>query len=326
MRRPLALLLCLAAALSLAACGGDDETSAGGEAGDARKPTTLKVGVVPIADVAPLYLGVQQGFFEKEGLKIEPQLAQGGAAIVPAVMSGDNQIGFSNVVSLMIAHGKKLPIKIIAPANEESAEEDEAFTRLLVKRGSKIRDLADLDGKTVAVNTLQNLNEVALRAAYEAAGIDPPDVKYVEVPIPDMPAAVEAGRVAAAVSSEPFVTLNADKLRPISSPYWEIAPSATVATYFTSQQFLQEHADVVERFQRAMTRSLEYAAQPEQEVRDILPSYAKIDAATAAKVHLPGWSGAINRESLQRTAELTRQAGFLERAPDLDELVLSSSG
>ena len=40
---------------------GDDEAGGGGGGGDSAEPTTLKVGVIPIADVAPLYLGVEQG-------------------------------------------------------------------------------------------------------------------------------------------------------------------------------------------------------------------------------------------------------------------------
>lgn len=36
---------------------------------------TLKVGVLPIADLAPLYLGIDQGFFKEENLKIEPLAA-----------------------------------------------------------------------------------------------------------------------------------------------------------------------------------------------------------------------------------------------------------
>src|ERR1700742_4454193 len=82
-------------------CGGDDEEPAGSSNAPAQaEAVTLKVGVIPIADVAPLYLGIKKGFFKEEKLTIEPQLAEGGAAIIPSVMSGDYQIGFSNAVSL----------------------------------------------------------------------------------------------------------------------------------------------------------------------------------------------------------------------------------
>src|SRR5215210_6744992 len=107
------LLLLIAVLCALLAGCGDDGGSGGGGGGDGGEPeaVTLKVGVIPIADVAPLYLGVDQGFFEEEGLTIEPQLAEGGAAIVPSVVSGDYQIGFSNTTSLIIAGSKDVPIQ-----------------------------------------------------------------------------------------------------------------------------------------------------------------------------------------------------------------------
>ena len=50
----------IAAALVAGGCGGDDEETGGGGEG-AQEQTTLRVGVIPIADVAPLYLGIDQG-------------------------------------------------------------------------------------------------------------------------------------------------------------------------------------------------------------------------------------------------------------------------
>jgi NitT/TauT family transport system substrate-binding protein len=75
-------LVLMVLVLLVAGCGDDDEGDTGGGTGSA-EVKTLKVGVIPIADVAPLYLGMDKGFFADEQLKIEPQLAEGGAAIVP---------------------------------------------------------------------------------------------------------------------------------------------------------------------------------------------------------------------------------------------------
>src|SRR5690242_6875038 len=98
--RPVCAVLALLVLL-VAGCG--DGEGGGGGGGGASGAETLKVGVIPIADVAPLYVGMEQGFFKDEDLTIEPQLAEGGAAIVPSVISGDYQIGFSNTTSLIIA-------------------------------------------------------------------------------------------------------------------------------------------------------------------------------------------------------------------------------
>src|SRR5262245_40109881 len=107
-------------ALVVAACGGDDDDGDNGGQADSggtsasEEMTSIKVGVVPVVDVAPLYLGISKGFFEDEGLDVEPVVAQGGAAIIPAVVNGDQEIGFSNVVSLMLAQTQDLPLKIIS--------------------------------------------------------------------------------------------------------------------------------------------------------------------------------------------------------------------
>jgi len=119
----MAALVC---AVVVAACGDDD--SGGGEG----EPATLRVGVIPIADVAPLYLGMKKGFFKQEQLTIKPQLAEGGAAITPAVLSGDFQIGFSNTLSLLIAASKDLPVEIISQGVLAGKTEEQALQSAFV--------------------------------------------------------------------------------------------------------------------------------------------------------------------------------------------------
>lgn len=76
------------AALALSGCT-DSEAPTGdststGDAGSTTELTPVTVGVIPIADTAPLYLGDAQGFFEEEGLDLTIETATGGAAIVPS--------------------------------------------------------------------------------------------------------------------------------------------------------------------------------------------------------------------------------------------------
>ena len=114
-RRLLAALTALP--LLLTACGGGDEDSAApapDSTGGATETQQVTVGVIPIVDVAPIYLGVEQGFFAERGLELDLVLAQGGAAIVPAVLSGEYEFGFSNVTSLLLAKGRGLPLKVVA--------------------------------------------------------------------------------------------------------------------------------------------------------------------------------------------------------------------
>ena len=84
MRRGLAGIV-VAALLALAGCGDDGGSSSAGEGG----VTKVKVGVLPISNVAPLYLGMKKGFFKEEGLEVEPSIgAERQRDRRPAMVSG----------------------------------------------------------------------------------------------------------------------------------------------------------------------------------------------------------------------------------------------
>jgi NitT/TauT family transport system substrate-binding protein len=302
----------------LAACGGGD--GSGGETG---KPATLKVGVIPIADVAPLYVGMNKGFFKQEKLTIKPQLAEGGAAIVPAVASGDEQIGFSNTTSLIIARSKGLPVRIISQGDIGGTDARDAPDGLLVAKDSAIKSAKDLEGKTVAVNTLQNVGPLTINRALEKRGVDYTKVKYTEVPFPDMGAALEAGRVDAIWEVEPFVTQGkAAGARVLFNPFEEAAKSLTVATYFSTERYIEQNRDVVDRFVRAMKKSLEYADSHPGEVRKTVPKYTQIPPKAAQAMTLPQWGAELNEPTIKTTAQLAAKYGFVKKAPSLDDLIL----
>jgi NitT/TauT family transport system substrate-binding protein len=318
----IALLVLLAAG-----CGDDDGAGdgGGGGTGGTQETQTLKVGVIPIADVAPLYLGMDKGFFEEEGLKLQPQLAEGGAAIVPSVVSGDYQIGFSNTTSLIIAASKNLPVQIISQGVLGGETPKEAWDGVIVPKGSDIKELKDLEGKTVAVNTLNNVSQVVVNTALKEAGADYKKVKYVEVPFPDMNAALESGRVDAAFQVEPGYSGGlAAGSKNISNAYEEMAPNYTVATYFASKQYIAENRDVIDRFNRAMKKSLDYASQHDDEVRAIVGTYTEIPKEVLDKMNLPVWKSDLNRPTIEQTAAAAKEYGFIEEEPSLDELILQT--
>ena len=312
----IALLACMA--LVAVGCGDDDDGGGGGSG----EPATLKVGVIPIADVAPLYLGIDKGFFKDEKLTIQPQLAEGGAAITPAVLSGDFQIGFSNNISLLIAASKNLPVQIISQGVLAGKSEKEAWADLMVTKDSSIKEPKDLEGKTIAVNTLKNICEVTIKASLEKDGVDVSTLKFSEVPFPDMNGALEANRVDAACEVEPFVSqAKAAGSRGLDPFYVRTAPDLSVATYFTSKEYAEKNPDVVDRFVRAMNKSLTYAQENPEEVRGILTDYTEIPPAIAQKIKLPVWREGLNEPTIEQLSELSKKYGLIEEEPDLGELI-----
>jgi NitT/TauT family transport system substrate-binding protein len=311
----LTALVCVAAVAT--ACGDDDD--GGGGAGE---QATLNVGVIPIADVAPLYLGIDKGFFKDEKLTIKPQLAEGGAAITPAVLSGDFQIGFSNTISLLIAASKDLPVQIISQGVLGGEDESEAWADLLVLKDGPIEDGKDLEGKTIAVNTLNNICEVTIKASLEKDGVNVDELKFTEVPFPDMNAALEQKRVDGACVVEPFVSQGkAGAAKGIDPFYVRTAPDLTVATYFTTREYAEQNADVVDRFVSAMGKSLEYAQSHPDEVRRVLLEYTEIPPEAAEAIKLPIWRTDLSEPTIEQLSKLSEKYGLIEEQPDLDELI-----
>ncbi|MEV6174558.1 ABC transporter substrate-binding protein [Streptomyces sp. NPDC051954] len=321
MRRLFAGLTAGALLLVATACGSSDDGSsdAGASSGGI---TTVKLGLIPIVDVAPLYLGQKKGLFEKHGLKLEFTTAQGGAAIVPGVVSGQFQFGFSNVTSLMVAQSEGVPIKAVANGIASTGVRGKDFNGLMVKKDSPITSPKQLEGRKVAINTLKNINETAVRQAVRQAGGDPDKVQLVELAFDQMPAALDKGQIDAACVVEPATaTIRSQGGREIASPLIDIAPKLTVAMYFTSTQYAQQHPDEVKKFQEATAESLAYAEAHPDEARQIVTTYTKIPASVLEQVTLPKWPAEANRSSIEALMKLGEEDGLFKKTPDLDALL-----
>ncbi len=316
-RRHLAVLL-LATSLLATACGGSDS----GAPAKPGQPDKVTVGVIPILDVAPIYVGQSKGFFKKHNIDLTLKQAEGGAAIVPAVMSKQYQFGFSNIISLLLAKSQGLPVKVVSNGTNSTGEDGKDFAGLYVKSDSPIKSAKDLEGKTVAANNLQNIVDTSVRASVRKAGGDPKKVKFTALPFPDQPAALQNGQVDAVFVVEPFqqaVLANGAKL--IASSYVDAAPNLCVALYFTSEQMQAENPDLVKRFTDAMQESLSYADSHPDDVRQIITTYTKIDQTTVAKLTLPKYPADINRDSIQEMADLAKEDGLLTDSVDLNALL-----
>lgn len=318
MRRQLAhasmSALAIAMVAATAACGGDESDDGGVD--------TVSVGVIPIVDVAPVYLGIEQGFFEARDIEVELTEAQGGAAIVPGVAAQEFDFGFSNITSLLLAQSSGLPVEIVANGVASTGVEGEDFGAVMVPADSPIQTAADLATATVAVNTLNNIGDTTIRESVRLDGGDPSDIGFTEVAFPDMPAQLSAGNVDAAWAVEPFKSMiEAEGGRPVAWNYVDAAPDLTVAAYFTTSRLSQEDPDLVERFSEAIAESLQYATDNPDAVRDILGTYTDINPDIRAALTLPAFPAEVNRDSVERLAELGEADGIFENPPDVDALL-----
>jgi NitT/TauT family transport system substrate-binding protein len=309
-------LLLVVAACVVAACGGD---GGGSEDGGPARLSVQDTAGVPSAFLA---YGVQEGFFKERDLDVKVTPSQGGATVVPAVVSGDSDIAGSNLVSVLLAQGKDIPVKIVAPGTFVRGKRSQDFSAILAAGDGDIRSPKDLEGKTLAVNTLKNVAELAAKASLAKQGVDVSELELAEVDFPDMNGALAEGRVDAAFQIEPFVSLALKEgHRVIDRPYVGTKPGLQIGCYFTSEQYLSQNEDVVERFREGVADTAAAIAEDPAAFREFLPEASEIPPPAAQKAILPAWKAENDQASLDLTAELMERYGVVDEKPDTSDAV-----
>jgi NitT/TauT family transport system substrate-binding protein len=308
-------------ALGIAACGGGGGGGGSTASSDSSGDTTLNVqetAGVPSAFVA---FGQAKGFFAKHKLKINLQSSQGGATAVPSLVSGKIQVAGSNVVSLLIAASKGLPVEAIAPGTSAHGAGQKDFGALMVGKGSSIRDVKQLAGKTVAVNTLNNIAEVVVKASLQKSGVDPNQVKLREIDFPEMGPALAKHDVDAAFLIEPFVTIARHAGdRVVDYSYVTTEPNLQVGAYAVSRSFAKANPDVVRRYRAAVADTAKYLMAHQKQFRTFLAKRAETPVKLAKAMELPTFTTKLNTPSLQRTAGLVQRFGLVKGKVQVDKL------
>jgi NitT/TauT family transport system substrate-binding protein len=317
--------LLTASLLALTACGGDDDGSStdaasSGGSGEVREVT---VGMLPILPTAALYAGIEEGFFEERGIEVTVETGQGGAALLPAVMAGQIDFATSNPVSLLQARGEDLDVRVIAHWTSALSEGDKDINGVVAAAGSGIESAADLAGKTVAVNTLNGMGGLTIREAVRQDGGDPDAVEFVELPFPDMPAALSGGNVDAVWVPEPFLSsLQAAGNVVATYSSMESVPGHPTQLFFTSPQLMASDPELVEDFTAAVEETLEFADQnPDAVKAQISQVLPQLPPEATENVLLEEFGTDLRRDQLEELGQLMVEDGLLEEDADVDGLL-----
>jgi NitT/TauT family transport system substrate-binding protein len=324
-RTALAAPLATALALTLAACGGDDgDTGAagdGGGGGNAEETRTVEVGIIPVSDVAILYLGQEQGFFADRGIELNFNFGQGGAALVPAVVTGEYHFGFSGIVSVLQAREEGLPLTAIAPTSWSNGEEGQHINALIAQDPA-IQDAGDLEGRTIALNILNSQVEALARNSVEVAGGNADNVNFVEMSLPDAVTALGAGDIDAYVCGEPFCTLSLDAGGRVVADNWlDLVPDGVgmSGVYFSTTEQVEADPELFADLQAAILESLDYSAANPDEWRAQITEYTETDPALVERITMPLFKSEFTEEEYEAAPNKAMEYGILDEVPTVDE-------
>ncbi len=115
-----------------------------------------------------------------------------------AFLSGHNEASFMLAPMAMTLRQQGVPLKIVYLGHRDGSA-------LMVRKDSSIFRMEDLRGKTIAVPNRFSNQRLLIYKGLKDRGMTLDDVKLLEMPPPDMPAALYAGAVDAVISGEPFM-------------------------------------------------------------------------------------------------------------------------
>ena len=287
----------------------------------ANKPEELRIGIIPIAESAQLYVGIEKGYFKQEGLEIELLSLSGGAKILEALASGSIEIGFSNVVSLILARASGL--KFIAITGGGIEDEDHKIHAIMVKKDSSIKYPQDLEGKTIALNTRKNIDDIFIREYLKVNSVDYRKVKFLEIPFPNMESVLLSGEVDAVAMVEPYVTfasLNGES-KVLDYNYVIIEPKVEITAYVVSEKWIEKNQVIADKFVRAFNKATDYALANESEVRIIISKFTKLDKIQAQQITLPSFSKKLTDFELKKMIEKVYEKGWIKEMINASSLI-----
>ncbi|SDD27374.1 ABC transporter substrate-binding protein [Actinokineospora iranica] len=326
-RLPLAALALtvLATASGCGLLGGDDEGSGSGQGAGGVEKAKIKVGVLPVVDVAPFYLAIEQGYFKEQGLDVEAVVMASGQTSINGVLNGDLDIAFTAYPAPLLAQSKQLAeFKIVADALSAKP----GHMVVVAPPNSSFRKPSDAPGKRIAITARRSFTDLAPMSVLKTLDVETSTINWVELPFPEMIPAMERGEVDGAVLVEPWVTTAMKQLgaTPVfdaaSGPTAEIPMSGYVAVGGAGK-FATTSPNTLAAFQRGLAKA-QAEATDRAKIEPMFVKYAKIDPQTAQLVTISTYSTSLEANRIQRVANLMEDFGVIKGHLDVSTMIQKS--
>jgi NitT/TauT family transport system substrate-binding protein len=296
---------------TLTACGSSD-----GASNAAGASTTITVGTSGQLSNVDVYLGMSQGTFAKAGLTVTPQTLTAGSNAIPLLLNGTMQFAAVDLATAITATQQNVGVTAVAP-NNVGVPGHIGYAGVIASPASGITGLRDLEGRSVQVNQLNGTAAVLVKATMRKAGLDPAKVKFVEIPPPQALAALQAGRVDAAVLSEPNVAAAlAAGMTYIVNPEKDTIPNLPAFVFVASKAYVARNPAVAKGFVTAVLAANKQANADTALARQTAATSTQVPAEQLAKVTFPKFGeAALTADQIKAYQDLLVQFGGLPGVP-----------
>jgi NitT/TauT family transport system substrate-binding protein len=301
-------------------------TSAGAALARPREASALepvRVGTMPADFGAQAFYASDLGMFERAGYAVDITVLPNGGVIGAALVSGALDVGYTNVLSLAVAHQQGLPFTVLAGANLYQAEAPTVGI-VGVARASALKSARDFNGKTIGVASLHNIQEFGTRNWIDAGGGDSSTVKFIELPNPSIGPAVIAGRIDAGIMNQgdyPTLGRPDDPIRVVGNAFSSIAPAFLSGIWFTTTGWASDHLATAKGVGNVLNAAARWGNAHHLASADILARHINQSAVAIGKITRVVYSPTVTPELLQPSIDLAAKYHALKASFPARDLI-----
>jgi NitT/TauT family transport system substrate-binding protein len=271
---------------------------------------------VPALDSAGFFVAFYQGLFRAHGLNVHFSPATSSDSVIAQQVKGTYDITAGNYVSYIQAEqAGQANLDIFA----EGSVMEQGDQAIYTMPDSPIKSLAQLKGRTIAINAPDNILYLLTASVLAEHGLIPGHVRFVtKYSFPEIPGELASGGVDAAVLPEPFATdaEEASGAEPLADLNQGATTSFPVEGYVVTKQWAQQNPHTLAAFYRALEQGQQIAdtdrGAVEQAMED-LPQPLGVSKDTAALIALDqypvstGPTGSVDVSRLERVVDVMQQ-------------------
>lgn len=203
----------------------------------------------------PVYVAIDGGFFEKQGLDISKQTAGSANGALSALLSGSADFSLHGPEWSAIAAEKGAPVQVVA-----SVVSRPSFW-IATSPDVKFNSIADLRGQTVVTGLMPTTStSVFLKLLKENGLVPGKDLTVTQVAIGSEPGPLMAGQAKVAVLYQPGLDQVAAKGMKVVYSFSKLYDAYTVAAISTKKNI---DPDLAKRFVKGLQNALVYMQKDE---------------------------------------------------------------
>ena len=273
-----------------------------------------------------MYIALEKGFYEEEGIEVEHILMEDVKTRMPAIAAGQVDAGAPTVDTVLNFYSDRRPFRYLFAIDDSKGGDG-------IVSNKDIQSIADLKGKRVAF-TVGSVSQFYLSVLLKEAGLTLDDVETINMTAGDAGAAFVAGRVDAAVTWEPWLTRGNQAEHGHKLVDSSTSPGLIVDVMLATEEKIAERGDELKALYRAWSKAVEWQKENEAEADAIMArgvggwleeadvfketrsGVAYFDAEkNAAFIGTPEAPGAIV-ETISNALVLGREAGLFDHQMD----------